>query len=81
MSVMADWSILTNHGKALTCIADDPGIRLRDIASRLGITERTAFDIVADLTAVGYVTKTGTAVAIVMRFRPIFRSMKPSDAN
>jgi DNA-binding transcriptional ArsR family regulator len=54
---MAEWSFLTNHARALVCIADDPGVRLRDIASALGITERSAFGIVADLTEAGYVVK------------------------
>ena len=39
------------------CIAHDPGARLRDIAGGLGITERSAHTIVADLTAAGYVVK------------------------
>jgi predicted transcriptional regulator len=39
------------------CIAHDPGVRLRDIAERVGITERSAFGIVADLVDAGYVEK------------------------
>lgn len=54
---MATWSFLTNHGRALVCIAHDPGVRLRDIAASLGVTERTAFGVVADLTEAGYVSK------------------------
>jgi DNA-binding IclR family transcriptional regulator len=54
---MAEWSFLTNHARVLVCIAHDPGVRLRDIATTLGITERSAFGIVADLTAAGYVIK------------------------
>ena len=54
---MTEWNFLTNHGRALLSIASDPGIRLRDIADRLEITERTAYGIVADLTDAGYVTK------------------------
>jgi DNA-binding transcriptional ArsR family regulator len=54
---MAEWSFLTNHARALVCIARDPGVRLRDIAAALGITERTAFGIVTDLTEAGYVVK------------------------
>lgn len=54
---MAEWSFLTNHARALVCIADDPGVRLRDIAVALGITERSAFGIVTDLTEAGYVEK------------------------
>jgi hypothetical protein len=54
---MAEWSFLTNHAKALLSIANDPGVRLRDIAATLGITERSAFTIVNDLAAAGYVVK------------------------
>ncbi len=54
---MPEWSFLTNHARVLLCIARDPGIRLRDIAATVGITERTAFGVVADLTEVGYVIK------------------------
>jgi DNA-binding transcriptional ArsR family regulator len=54
---MADWSFLTNHARALVCIAHDPGMRLRDIAAALGITERSAYAIVNDLTEAGYVVK------------------------
>jgi hypothetical protein len=54
---MSEWSFLTNHGKALLCIAHDPEVRLRDIAATLGITERSAYSIVDDLTRAGYVVK------------------------
>lgn len=54
---MASWRFLTNHGRVLLCIAHDPGVRLRDISVSLGITERSAYGIVTDLTAAGYVIK------------------------
>jgi hypothetical protein len=54
---VADWSFLTNHARVLLCIAHDPGVRLRDIAARTGVTERTAYGIVTDLTAAGYIVK------------------------
>jgi DNA-binding MarR family transcriptional regulator len=47
--IMTDWSFLTSHARVLMCIAHDPGARLRDIAASLGITERSACGIVADL--------------------------------
>jgi E2F/DP family winged-helix DNA-binding domain len=53
----ANWTFLSNHGRALLCITRDPTTRLRDIASDLGITERRAYDIVNDLSAAGYVRK------------------------
>ncbi len=54
---MEGWSFLTNHGRVLLCIAHDPGVRLRDIAARVGITERSVYGIVTDLTAAGYAVK------------------------
>jgi len=54
---MERWSFLTNHGRVLLCIAHDPGVRLRDIAARVGITERSAYGIVTDLSEAGYVIK------------------------
>jgi predicted transcriptional regulator len=54
---MAKWSFLTNHARALVCISHDPGARLRDIASVLDITERSAYAIVNDLVDAGYIVK------------------------
>jgi hypothetical protein len=50
--------LVTNHGHVLACIAADPDARLRDIAATVGITERTAAQIVSDLEQAGYLTKT-----------------------
>src|SRR5579863_986021 len=52
------WAFLTNHARALICIARDPGARLREIGERVGITERAAHRIVAELLAAGYITRT-----------------------
>lgn len=54
---MREWTFLTNHARVLLCVARDPGMRLRDIAATVGITERSAFGIVTDLTQAGYVVK------------------------
>ena len=54
---MAQVTFLTAHARALVCIADDPDVRLRDIASTLDITERSIWSIVDDLIAGGYVVK------------------------
>ena len=51
------WTFLTNHSHVLLCIAEDPGIRGRDIAERVGITERSAQSIIADLVDAGYLTR------------------------
>jgi hypothetical protein len=42
-SKVASWSFLTNHARVLICVARDPGVRLRDIAASLDITERSSF--------------------------------------
>jgi hypothetical protein len=52
------WAFLTNHARVLICVAHDPGVRLRDIGARVGITERAAHRIVADLADAGYITRT-----------------------
>lgn len=54
---VASWTFLTNHARVLLCVANDPGVRLRDIAATLDITERSAFAIITDLAAAGYVVK------------------------
>src|SRR5215208_4685792 len=53
----ARWDFLTNHAHVLTCVARDPGIRLRDIAAAVGITERAAHKILSDLVDAGYVLR------------------------
>jgi DNA-binding transcriptional ArsR family regulator len=54
---VGEWSFFTNHARALICIARDPGIRLRDLAAALDITERSAYAIVTELVDAGYVVK------------------------
>ena len=48
------WTFLTNHSHVLLCIVDDPDIRLRDVAEKVGITERAVQRIVAELEDAGY---------------------------
>ncbi|MEU2547006.1 helix-turn-helix domain-containing protein [Streptomyces roseolus] len=55
------WTFLTSHARVLLAIARDPGIRLRDVASHCGVTERTVQSIVADLEAGGYLTRNRAA--------------------
>ena len=55
--MVANWTFLTSHARVLLCIAHDPGVRLRDIAVSLDITERRAYGIVTDLAKAGYVVK------------------------
>ena len=52
------WSFLTHHARVLLAIAQDPGIRLREIGESVGITERAAHRIVSELAASGYISRT-----------------------
>jgi DNA-binding transcriptional ArsR family regulator len=54
---VTDWSLLTNHGHALLCVARDPEMTLRRIGDCVGITERAAHRIVSDLVEAGYLEK------------------------
>jgi len=47
------WTLLSNHGHVLVCLARDPHIRVRDIAATVGITERACYRIVGDLERAG----------------------------
>ena len=49
------WTLLSNHGHVLVCIASDPHMRLRDVAEKVGITERAVQKIVKDLQQAGYI--------------------------
>jgi len=51
------WTFLTNHAHVLLCIRRDPDILLREMAARVGITERAAQQIVTDLVGAGYLTR------------------------
>jgi len=53
----AHWTFLTNHAQVLLCIANDSHIRLRDVAETVGITERAAQRIVADLAEAGFLER------------------------
>lgn len=67
------WTLLTNHGRLLLLIAQDPHVLLRELAEQAGITERSAQAIVADLERAGYVRKRREGrrnVYTVLRGRP-----------
>jgi len=55
---MPDWTFLTNHAHVLLALTRDPEARLRDVADLVGITERAAQRIVAELEEEGYITRT-----------------------
>jgi len=53
---LADWSLLTNHGRLLLAIENEPGLRVREMADRLRLSERGIALILRDLREAGYVT-------------------------
>jgi DNA-binding MarR family transcriptional regulator len=55
--IVPEFAFLTSHGKTLLLIADDPTIRMRDIAALLHVTERATQRIVADLARAGYIDR------------------------
>jgi len=57
-STTPKWVFLTNHAHVLLSVAHDPEARARDIADRVGITERAAQRILSDLLAENYIAKT-----------------------
>jgi len=52
------WTFVTNHFVVLLCLAEDPNIRITDVAERVNLTERSVQGIVADLVDAGYLTRT-----------------------
>ena len=51
------WTFLTNHAHVLLAIAQNPDVRLRELADLVGVTERAAHRIVTDLVEAGYVRR------------------------
>jgi DNA-binding IclR family transcriptional regulator len=51
------WTFVSNHGHVLVALATDPDLVLREVAARVGITERAVQQIVADLETAGYLTR------------------------
>ena len=52
------WTFLTNHAHVFLCIAEDPDTLIREVADRVGITERATQRIVAELEEAGYLSHT-----------------------
>src|SRR5215207_4039248 len=67
---MPQYQFLTNHAQVLLCVAHDPGIRLRDIASMVGITERSAHRILSELVEDGYVVRERSGRRNVYKVEP-----------
>ncbi len=77
------WTFLTNHAHVLLCIAQDPEIRLVDMARLVGIGERAVHSIVTDLVEAGYVirNKLGRNNVYEVRLNRPFRHPLEADHN
>ncbi|GGX85393.1 helix-turn-helix transcriptional regulator [Streptomyces minutiscleroticus] len=52
------WTFVTNHARVLAAVADDPNVRIRDIAAHCRLTERAVQRIISDLEQDGYLSRT-----------------------
>jgi DNA-binding MarR family transcriptional regulator len=75
------WTFLTNHAHVLLAIARDPTARLRDVATSVGITERAAQAIVADLEAAGYLQRERVGRRNEYTINPAGRFRHPTEAD
>lgn len=73
------WTLLSNHGHVLVCLGIDPEARIRDVADRVGITERAVQLIVADLEDGGYLTRTRVGRRNRYRVRKMARFRHPLE--
>lgn len=75
------WTFLTNHAHVLLAIAREPTTRLRDVATAVGITERAAQAIVADLEAAGYLHRKRVGRRNAYTINPTGAFRHPAEAD
>ena len=75
------WTFLTNHARVLLCLAEEPDLRLREAAERIGITERAVQRIVTDLEDAGVITRTREGRRNHYTINKEARLRHPSDAH
>ncbi|HLL68933.1 MAG TPA: helix-turn-helix domain-containing protein [Micromonosporaceae bacterium] len=75
------WTFLTNHAHVLLVIARQPKVRLRDVADMVGVTERAAQAIVADLEAAGYLERTRVGRRNEYTVKPTGRFRHPAESD
>lgn len=74
---MREWTFLTNHATALLCVAQNPGLTLRQVGDHVGITERAAHRIISDLCDEGYLVRTREGRRNRYEVRPDVRLRDP----
>ncbi|MFC7722230.1 helix-turn-helix transcriptional regulator [Nonomuraea recticatena] len=75
------WTFLTNHARVLLAVAADPHVRMRDMAAKIGITERAAQGIVADLVEAGYLERIRVGRRNHYQIRPDQHFRHPAEAD
>lgn len=75
------WTFLTNHAHVLLCISTGEELTARELALRVGITERSVQAILTDLTAEGYLNKSKVGRRNVYEINPDGRLRHPLEAN
>lgn len=75
------WTLLTSHGRVLLLIAQNPELRLRDIAESAGITERSAQGIVSDLEEAGYIERERVGRRNSYRLHPEMPFRHPAESG
>jgi predicted transcriptional regulator len=78
---MSQWTFLTNHAHVLLCVADNPNVRLRDVAAQVGITERAAQRIVTELEESGYLEREREGRRNVYRLNTAMPLRHPLDRD
>ncbi len=78
---MANWTFFTNHAHVLLCVARDPDIRHRDVALRVGITERAAQRIIGELVESGYLERKKEGRRNHYRLHPDLPLRHPLEAH
>ncbi|MFF3503465.1 helix-turn-helix transcriptional regulator [Streptomyces sp. NPDC003247] len=75
------WTFITNHARVLAAIADNPNVRIRDIAARCRLTERAVSRIIADLEVGGYLSHTREGRTNTYRIEPGKVLRHPAEAG
>ncbi|MER7491684.1 ArsR family transcriptional regulator [Streptomyces pharetrae CZA14] len=75
------WTFITSHARVLAAIADNPNVRIRDIAAHCRLTERAVARIISDLERDGYLSHTRDGRTNTYRIEPDKVLRHPAEAG
>ncbi|NDH81269.1 MAG: ArsR family transcriptional regulator [Actinobacteria bacterium] len=78
---MPEWTFLSNHGHVLIQISMNSESRVRDIAEAVGITERSALSILADLEKGDFISVERVGRRNTYRVNPHKNFRHPNEAR